>query len=58
MTYPVSRFLVEHLRNDEGVFHAGMTISQFISVGIFAAGLVFWFWLSRRPEGRYADTAA
>jgi phosphatidylglycerol:prolipoprotein diacylglycerol transferase len=57
LTYPISRFLIEQLRNDEGVFFAGMTISQFISLGIFTFGLGFWFVLSRRPEGRYADTA-
>ena len=32
VTYPVTRFLIEYLRNDEGVFFAGMTISQNISV--------------------------
>ena len=55
LTYPVTRFLVEHLRNDEGIFAAGMTISQLISVGLFASGIVFWIYLSRRPLGRYAD---
>ncbi len=57
LTYPISRFLVEHLRSDEGIFFAGMTISQVISVGIFVFGLGFWFVLSRQPEGRHADTA-
>jgi len=57
LTYPVSRFLVEHLRNDEGVFVAGMTISQAISVGIFLAGLLYWAWLARLPRVRYADRA-
>jgi phosphatidylglycerol:prolipoprotein diacylglycerol transferase len=57
VTYPVTRFLIEHLRNDEGAWAAGMTISQLISVGIFAAGLIYWFALSRMPIGRYADTA-
>ena len=27
LTYPISRFVIEYLRNDEGVFFAGMTIS-------------------------------
>jgi phosphatidylglycerol:prolipoprotein diacylglycerol transferase len=49
LTYPVSRYLVERLRNDEGVFFAGMTISQVISVGIFVFGLGFWFYLSKQP---------
>jgi phosphatidylglycerol:prolipoprotein diacylglycerol transferase len=56
LTYPISRFLVEHLRNDEGIYRAGMTISQFISVGIFAFGMIFWIYLSTRPAKRYADT--
>ena len=57
VTYPVTRFLIEHLRNDEGIWAAGMTISQLISVGIFATGLIYWVVLSRTPIGRYADTA-
>ncbi len=57
VTYPITRFLIERLRNDEGVWAAGMTISQLISVGVFVAGLIFWFALSRLPVGRYADTA-
>ena len=32
ITYPVTRFLIEWLRNDEGVFFAGLTISQNISI--------------------------
>ncbi len=55
VTYPITRFAIEILRDDEGVFLAGMTISQTISVGLFAAGLATWAILSRRPLGRYAD---
>jgi phosphatidylglycerol:prolipoprotein diacylglycerol transferase len=55
LTYPISRFLIEQLRNDEGIFFAGMTISQVISLGIFASGLVFWLYLLTRPASRYAD---
>ena len=51
VTYPVSRFLIEWLRNDEGAFFAGLTISQNISVGLFAVGLAFWGWLRTRREG-------
>lgn len=57
VTYPVSRFLIEWLRNDEPVFFAGMTISQNISLLLLAAGLAFWAYLVRQPIGRYADTA-
>lgn len=55
LTYPISRFLIEHLRNDEGVFLAGMTVSQCISVGLFVVGLIDWFALGRLPARRHAD---
>ena len=55
VTYPVTRFLIEWLRNDEGSFFAGLTISQNISLGIFALGLINWAWLRRRPLTRFAD---
>jgi phosphatidylglycerol:prolipoprotein diacylglycerol transferase len=48
VAYPVSRFLIEYLRNDERVFLFGLTISQNISVLLFAAGLAFWYGLARR----------
>jgi phosphatidylglycerol---prolipoprotein diacylglyceryl transferase len=57
VSYPVSRFLIEHLRNDEGVFFAGMTISQTISIALLLCGLLFWYGLSRLPRGRYAGSA-
>lgn len=57
LAYPVTRFLIEHLRNDEGVYFAGLTISQTISVGLFAFGVVYCLALARMPEGRYADAA-
>jgi phosphatidylglycerol:prolipoprotein diacylglycerol transferase len=47
ITYPITRFLIEYLRNDEGVFFAGLTISQNISIVLFAGGLAYWYWLSR-----------
>jgi phosphatidylglycerol---prolipoprotein diacylglyceryl transferase len=56
--YPVTRFAIEYLRNDEGVFFAGMTISQTISVALVLAGCAFWAWLSTRPKGLYRDHAA
>ena len=46
VAYPITRFLIEYLRNDEAVFFAGMTISQNISVALPAGGLVYWAWLS------------
>jgi phosphatidylglycerol:prolipoprotein diacylglycerol transferase len=55
VTYPITRFLIEFLRNDEGVFFAGLTISQNISVALFAAGCVYLAWLSKRPAVLYRD---
>ena len=57
VTYPVTRFLIEHLRGDESALATGMTISQNISVGLLLSGLAFWAWLSRRPRERFAETA-
>ena len=55
VTYPISRFFIETLRDDEGVFLIGLTISQFISVVLFPCGLVAWAYLSSLPLGRFAD---
>ena len=55
VTYPITRFLIEYLRNDEGVFFAGLTISQNISLLLLLGGFAYWFWLSRLPEARHAD---
>ena len=58
LAYPLSRFVIEYLRNDEAVFYAGMTISQTISVVLFAGGCIFWAWLSTLPKQRYRDSHA
>jgi phosphatidylglycerol:prolipoprotein diacylglycerol transferase len=52
VTYPVTRFLVEYLRNDEGVFWLGLTISQNISVFLFLSGIAYWTWLVRTQPRR------
>jgi len=57
VTYPISRFLIEHLRNDEVAIFAGMTVSQNISILLFLLGALFWTYLSTRPRERHADTA-
>jgi len=50
LTYPITRFLIEFLRGDEmGKFHTALTISQWVSLGIFSAGILFTYWLSKRP---------
>ncbi len=48
--HPVTRFLLEIIRTDEpAVFGTGMSISQNISVLLFAAGIALWWWLSKQP---------
>ena len=56
ITYPITRFIIEYLRNDEPAFFIGMTISQTISVGLLIGAAAYWAWLSRLP--RIADEAA
>jgi phosphatidylglycerol:prolipoprotein diacylglycerol transferase len=58
VTYPVTRFTVECFRGDEPALLAGMTLSQWISVVLFVAGLAVWCYLSVLPVGRYADAVA
>ena len=55
VTYPVTRFLIEGLRDDDPAFALGLTLSQLISAGLFPCGLLAWWWISRQPLGRYAD---
>jgi phosphatidylglycerol---prolipoprotein diacylglyceryl transferase len=55
LTYPITRFLIEYLRNDEGAFFAGLTISQNISVLLLVGGVVYWVWLRTLPEGRRGE---
>lgn len=52
LLYATKRFLVEFLRGDElGQFGTMFTVSQWISAGIFAGGLVLWAWLAAaRPR--------
>jgi phosphatidylglycerol---prolipoprotein diacylglyceryl transferase len=57
IVYPISRFAIEYLRNDEGVFFGGMTISQTISVTLLLLTGVYWAWLSSLPKGIYRDLA-
>ena len=51
--YPVSRFLLEIIRTDEGaIFGTGLSISQNVSLGVLVAAVVGWVLLSRTPPGR------
>ena len=50
--HPLSRFLLEIIRTDEGpVFGTGLSISQNISLLVFAGAIVLWIYLSRQPRG-------
>jgi phosphatidylglycerol---prolipoprotein diacylglyceryl transferase len=50
--HPISRFLLEIIRVDEGsVFNTGMSISQNISIVLFAGGIALWAYLYlQRPR--------
>jgi phosphatidylglycerol:prolipoprotein diacylglycerol transferase len=65
LCYPITRFLIEYVRDDEahvvvplrtflffgdevGGWQSPFTISQWVSFGLFAAGLVFLWWIRRR----------
>ena len=50
--YPVMRFVLEWIRNDEpGRFGTSFTISQWISVGILLIAFGLWSYILRRPRG-------
>jgi phosphatidylglycerol:prolipoprotein diacylglycerol transferase len=51
LLYATKRFVIEFLRGDEmGQFGTMFTISQFISMGIFAGGLLLLTWLVYEPQ--------
>jgi phosphatidylglycerol:prolipoprotein diacylglycerol transferase len=51
--YPITRFLIEFIRNDEpGLLGPKLTIAQWISIGMFSIALGYMTWLSRRPAVR------
>ena len=49
VVYPITRFLIEHLRNDERPFVTALTVSQNVSVLMFVLGLVLAVRLLRSP---------
>ena len=50
--HPLSRFLLELVRSDEGgQFGTQLTISQWLSIGIFLAACAFWVFIESRPRG-------
>jgi phosphatidylglycerol:prolipoprotein diacylglycerol transferase len=56
VTYPITRLLIEYLRNDEPAFFAGLTISQNVSLLLLVCGLLYWFRLAQWPPVRMADS--
>ena len=51
--YPITRFLIEFIRNDEpGLLGPKLTISQWISAGMFLIAIGYIVWLSRQPAVR------
>ena len=49
--YPITRFLLEIIRNDEGAkFGTGMTISQNLSLVLLALAGIVWVILLKRPK--------
>jgi phosphatidylglycerol---prolipoprotein diacylglyceryl transferase len=50
--HPISRFLLEIIRTDEGpVFGTPFSISQNISLIVLAGGIGLWLYLARQPRG-------
>jgi phosphatidylglycerol---prolipoprotein diacylglyceryl transferase len=50
--HPLSRFMLEIIRTDEGpVFGTGLSISQNISLLVLAGGIGLWIYVSRQPRG-------
>jgi phosphatidylglycerol:prolipoprotein diacylglycerol transferase len=48
--YPITRFLIESLRTDEAaILSTGMSISQNVSLLVFACAAGLWFYILRRP---------
>lgn len=51
--HPISRFLLEMIRNDEAaVFGTGLSISQNISLIFLLLAAALWYHIARRPPGR------
>jgi phosphatidylglycerol---prolipoprotein diacylglyceryl transferase len=54
--YPITRFFIESLRNDEGaVLGTGLSIAQNVSVLLLCAAAILWFYILRRPKKPSAD---
>lgn len=46
--HPITRFLIERIRSDE--IKQPLTVSQFISIGLFLCGIALWIYVERSPR--------
>lgn len=46
--HPISRFLIEMIRSDEPKYP--LTVSQWLSIGLFLAGIALWIAIERGPR--------
>jgi len=58
IAYPITRWPVEILRGDDPGLFAGVTVSQLISLGLLAFGLVVWFRLGRETAAARSEEPA
>ena len=50
--YPIMRFMLEIIRDDEGaIVNTGLTFSQAVSLLIVLAACGLWFYVSRQQRG-------
>ncbi len=56
--YPVTRFLIERIRDDEGAVRGtGLTISQNVSLVCLAIAAAMWIYLRTQPRGSVLPTS-
>jgi len=49
--YPITRFLIEGLRNDEAaIYGTGLSISQNVSIVLLLCAAALWFYILRQPR--------
>jgi len=56
LAYPAGRFCFEFLRGDDRAEWLGLSVAQFLSIGLFAAGAVMWFLVRRRPHEAHSGS--
>ena len=52
LLYPITRILLEFIRTDEpGQLGTSLTVSQILSLVLFATSILLWIYILRRPRG-------